>query len=601
MMETRLAQEHEGLPRVQPIVFGEARRRLFGLCHAPIEPAKAVGVVLCNPLGFEALSAHRTYRHLAERLAARGFLTLRFDYDGTGDSAGTAKDADRVRAWLDSIARAVDEVRARTRSPRVVLAGVRFGATLATVAAGELGGVDALVDWAPIISGRVHVRELQAFRLLKPAKERVARPTDGSEEIAGHYFSAQTLASMGSLDLLALPGKVAERALLLPRTERGGDEKRLAERLKANGTDVTWSADTGYAQMMRDDPYEAEVPFATIDRIVAWLDEGRYPERRTPTPATPIATALVAADSRGESAVTETPVTFGEGNRLIGVLSESEQARPHDRPTVLLLNVGANHHVGPHRMNVTLARDLAALGYRAFRFDVSGLGDSVAVPGARENRIYTKDSCADVASAMTLLGQMRGTTRFVLVGLCSGAYLAYHSAVADERVVGQVLLSSYAFEWKEGDPVAPTERRFLSTRFYTRAAFDRRVWLRALRGEVQVRAIARAMLERARARIDAELPNIKARLRGERGPRNEIEAGFLALCDRGVQSLLVSSFNDGGLDMIAGYLGEDARKMRKRPEFVLKVVDDADHTFSSLEAQQVLYGIVSGYLADRFP
>jgi alpha-beta hydrolase superfamily lysophospholipase len=599
-MDTRLAQEQVS-PPVQPIVFGPPHRALFGMCHAATAPAKAVGVVLCNPLGYEALSAHRTYRHLAERLAARGFLTLRFDYDGTGDSSGTSRDPDRVRAWLHSIALAIDEVRARTRSPRVVLGGVRFGATLATLAASEHGGVDALVAWAPIVSGRAHVRELQAFRMLKPAKGRVARPTDGSEEIAGHYFSAPTLASMAAIDLVALTGKVADRALLLPRTERANDENRLAERLRANGTDVTSSADTAYAQMMRDDPYEAQVPFATLDGIVDWLDDGRYPARLASTLAPTVPTVLRAADSRGESAVTETPVTFGENHRLIGVLTEPERVPAHDRPTVLLLNVGANHHVGPHRMNVTLSRDLASLGYRAFRFDVSGLGDSVAVPGSRENRIYTKDSCADVASAMTLLGQLRDSRRFVLVGLCSGAYLAYHTAVADERVVGQILLSSYAFEWKEGDPVAPTERRFLSTRFYTRAVFDRQVWLRALRGEVQVRGIARELLDRARARIEAELPNLKARLLGKRKRRNEIEAGFLALCDRGVQSLLVSSFNDGGLDMIAGYLGDDARKMRKRPEFVLKVVNDADHTFSSLDAQQVLYGIVSRYLADRFP
>jgi alpha-beta hydrolase superfamily lysophospholipase len=600
MMDTRLAQE-QGLPPVQPIVFGPQRRSLFGMCHAPAGPAKAVGVVLCNPLGYEALSAHRTYRHLAEHLAARGFLTLRFDYDGTGDSAGTSKDPDRLRAWLDSIARALDEVRARTRSPRVVLAGVRFGATLATLAASEQGGVDALVAWAPIVSGRTHVRELQAFRLLKPVKGRAARPTDGSEEIAGHYFSAPTLASMAAIDLLGLTGTVADRVLLLPRTERATDERRLAERLKANGTDVTSSADTAYAQMMRDDPYEAEVPSAALDGIVDWLDDGRYPVGRAAPPAPSVTTVLRAADPRGEPVVTETPLAFGPNHRLIGVLTEPEGALAHERPTVLLLNVGANHHVGPHRMNVTLSRDLASLGYRAFRFDVSGLGDSLAAPGSRENRIYTKDSCADVASAMTLLGQLRDSRRFVLVGLCSGAYLAYHTAVADERVVGQVLLSSYAFEWKEGDPVAPTERRFLSTRFYTRAVFDRQVWLRAFRGEVQVRGIARELLERARARLEAELPNLKARLLGKRKRRNEIEAGFHALCDGGVQSLLVSSFNDGGLDMIAGYLGDDARKMRKRPEFVLRVVDDADHTFSSLDAQQVLRDLVSRYLADHFP
>jgi hypothetical protein len=253
-------------------------------------------------------------------------------------------------------------------------------------------------------------------------------------------------------------------------------------------------------------------------------------------------------------------------------------------------------------MNVTLSRELASLGYRTFRFDVAGLGDSAVARGSRENRIYTKDSCADVESAMTLLGGLRDARRFVLVGLCSGAYLAYHTTLADTRVVGQVLLSSFAFEWKEGDPVVPTERStHLSTRFYARALFDRRVWLRALRGEVEVRSIARALLERFATRVDAELPSLRARLLGRGRPQNEVEEGFHAMCDRGVQSLLVSSFNDGGLDMISSYLGTNARKMRGRKEFSLEVVDGADHTFSSLDAQRMLSDIITRYLADRFP
>jgi len=585
-------------PSPLPIVFGAPDRQLFGFCHAPAGPPKALGVVLCNPLGYEALSAHRTYRHLAEGLASRGFLALRFDYDGTGDSAGTAHDPGRLRAWLDSIRAAVAEVRARTGAQQVALFGVRFGAALATLAAGELGGVDSLILWAPILSGRVHVRELQAYRLLKPGKGPKGRASDGSEEIAGHYFSAETLAAMSKVDLLASVGAVAKRALVLHRNERATDEKRLCDRLKADGTDVTLCPERGYALMMRDDPYEAEVPVAALDQIVDWLGEGRYRERRAAPPAKPQDAVLAAGGEEGS--VTETSLQFGPEHRLFGVLTESEKVVGEARPTVILLNVGANHHVGPHRMNVTLSRELASLGYRTFRLDVAGLGDSGVAPGARENRIYTKDSCADVQSAMTVLGQLRNAKRFVLVGLCSGAYLAFHTTVADARVVGQILLSSFAFEWKEGDPVAPTERRVSSNRFYARAIFDRKVWLRAMRGEVAVKAIARALLERLAARVNAELPQLTARLRGVRGPRNDVERGFHAACDRGVQSMLVSSFNDGGLDMITSYLGPDARKMRGRKEFSLDVVEEADHTFSSLDAQRALSNIITRYLRDRF-
>jgi pimeloyl-ACP methyl ester carboxylesterase len=266
------------------------------------------------------------------------------------------------------------------------------------------------------------------------------------------------------------------------------------------------------------------------------------------------------------------------------------------------LNVGANHHVGPHRMNVDLARELAACGYLTFRLDAAGLGDSRVAPGDRENRIYTKDSVADVQSAMTLLSQMRGASRFVLVGLCSGAYLAFHAAIEDARVVGQVLLSPYAFEWKEGDPVTPTMRKpFRSTRFYTRALLDRRVWLRALRGDVELRGIAGALLERFQTQIDTALPSLAARLRGTVGPKNDVERAFVAMCERGVESLMVLSFDDGGVDMVAEYLGSDARKMGGRKNFSFKIVDGADHTFKTIASQDKLRELITSYATSRFP
>jgi alpha-beta hydrolase superfamily lysophospholipase len=597
--DAEATEPHEG---AVPIIFGLSDRPLVGFYHAPNGASThTVAVVLCNPIGYEAMSAHRAYRHLAERLAAQGVPALRFDYDGTGDSSGRSDDPGRLRAWLASIAAALSEVRARG-AHQVALFGVRFGGTLAALAAAEDGNVDDLVVWAPVPSGRIHVRELQAFRMIKERTGSALRRADGAEEVAGHVFARETLGDMSAVDLLAGSHRVAKRALVLRRNERSTEEAVLVEHLKAHGTEVRMAATTGFASMMRDDPYEAEVPVETLDAITKWLLEGRHAERRAPTTTRSSVGSLAIASRQGHPASRETPLLFGEGARLFGVLTEPEAPVPPNRPVVCFLNVGANHHVGPHRMNVDLARELASLGYRTFRFDAAGLGDSRVAPGVRENRIYTKDSIADVKSAMTLLGDMREATRFVLVGLCSGAYLAFHTALEDTRVVGQVLVSPYAFEWKEGDPVAPTMRKpFRSTRFYTRALLDRRVWMRALQGDVELRGIAGALLERFQTQIDAALPSLTAHLQGTRRPKNDVERAFGTMCDRGVESLMVLSFDDGGVDMVAGYLGSDARKMRGRKNFSFKIVEGADHTFKTIASQSTLRELLTSYATTRFP
>src|SRR5690242_13811216 len=83
--------------------FGPEERPLFGWLHRPAGAAPRIGLVICNPFGYEAICAHRSLKHFARTAAENGCAALRFDYDGTGDSAGDDFDADRMNAWIGSV------------------------------------------------------------------------------------------------------------------------------------------------------------------------------------------------------------------------------------------------------------------------------------------------------------------------------------------------------------------------------------------------------------------------------------------------------------------------------------------------------------------
>lgn len=590
---------------MNPVVFGPADRQLFGLYHPPGRtPARGTGVVLCSPLGYEAMCAHRTYRHLATRLAAAGFPVLRFDYHGTGDSAGEPDEPGRVRAWLDNVGAAIEQLRAMAGVREVDLFGVRFGATLAAVAAGERSDVRSLVLWGPCTSGRSYVRELRAFRMIReqggqpsPAPER-----DGDEDVAGYMFDRATVADLTAVDLLARRGRPAARALVLPRDDLPGGEKRLAAHLEACGVQTALRAEPGYAGMMRD-PQDTIVPGNTLDGIVDWLQRSEDAACAEAPARTSTSSVLLTRSSASRAGVREEALFFGEQSRVFGILSEpgAGPANP-DLPAVVFLNVGANHRVGPNRMYVTLARELAARGYVSFRFDVAGIGDSPVDSSACENRLYSKDSVADVKAAMTFLTRIRGVKRFVLAGVCSGAYLAFHAGMEDARVAGQIVINPQTFEWKEGDSVELSIRRsYKSTRHYMRALLDRRVWTEVLRGEVNVRGIASVLHQRFTDGAGARIRELMARSRGRPPPCTEIERAFRAMSDRGVHSLLVFSSNDGGLDMIEKHLGRNARKMKARDNFRLAIVEGADHTFTPIDARRELHQLVTRFVAGAFP
>jgi alpha-beta hydrolase superfamily lysophospholipase len=587
-----------------PIVFGPEAAQIFGLYHPP-NPTVAcgTGVVLCNPFGHEAMCTHRTYRHLAERLASAGFHAFRFDYHGTGDSSGDAGDPARLRTWLDGIGAAIDELRVVAGVRAVNLFGVRLGATLATLAAAERRDVQGLVLWAPFVKGGAYVRELRAFRKIAEQAGQHASSAlcEGDEEVAGHVFKRATAAELSAIDLLAHRERFVDRAIVLSRDDLPGGEARLAQHLDACGVETVLRVEPGYARMMRD-PQDTIVPYAMLDTILAWVGE-----RREPAPTPPVvfdhSCVLTASSHATGCPVREEPVSFGDGGRLFGILTERcVQPDVCGRPAIVFLNVGANHRVGPNRMYVTLARDLAALGCLCLRFDIAGLGDSRVADGIDENMVYSTTSLGDVEAAITFLTRIRGAARVVLLGICSGAYLAFRAGLMDPRIVGEVLINPQTFERKEGDSIDLWRRpNYKSTRYYLGAMLDRGVWRQALRRGLDLRGVGRVLRERLAARAIASLDEAMASWRGRPPPRTDVEQAFRAMSDRGIKSLLVFSSNDGGLDMIEKHLGRDACKLQGGRNVELAIIAGADHTFTAIQSRRVLYSLITRFVERAYP
>lgn len=473
-----------------PIAFGAPERRCFGWFHPAAKKTRAVGIVLCKPVGYEGNCAYETFTELAERLSMAGFPVIRLDYHGTGDSAGTDADPDRVRAWKDSISAAVDEVQSLGGVTRVSLTGVRIGATLAAAVAAERGGVESLVLWAPCISGRHFARELKMSSQVGVAAREDAVPSNGDIEALGYLYTGATLRDLSSLDLQKLSPWPSKSVLFVARDDLPG-EGPLPPALRQAGIAVTYRELPGYAKMMVE-PHEGDVAHETLDEIVTWLSDA-HPETGDGTLQR--GSALPAQREALFDGIREVPLIFGAEQNLFGVLAGPAEAPPPSDPrsrvAVLMLNVGTNHRVGPNRMYVKMARAWAARGYQSLRFDLAGIGDSRVAAGYSKTRLYSKGSTADVQTAMDALGAL-GCDRFVLIGLCSGAYVAFQTARTDPRVAGQVLLNPRRLSWREGDTLdSVMTESYKSTRFYRRALFEPNTYTRLLRGEIDVRGISR--------------------------------------------------------------------------------------------------------------
>ena len=93
---------------------------------------------------------------------------------------------------------------------------------------------------------------------------------------------------------------------------------------------------------------------------------------------------------------------------------------------VFVLQPGsAEHRVGPGRFQVLAARELAARGTRAIRFDRRITGDSTPVRVGEPNLIFAEEWIDDVDS---LVEHLVGDAPVAHVGLCSGAWVAARMA-----------------------------------------------------------------------------------------------------------------------------------------------------------------------------
>ena len=587
-------------PAPTPIVFDGPHGPLAGFHHVARPPfARDSTVVLCPPIGYDAMLTHRTYRHLAERLSALGFHVLRFDYHGTGDSAGRADEPRRLEAWMASIDAAIDHLAARTGIRRTSLFGVRTGGLLAAATADRREDVATLVLWAPGQNGRAYVREFRAFNTVKVRPESSNGAQDQEDEVvAGYFFSAETLNALSQINLMSAGFGAVKRALVLGRDDMPGAEPRLAAHLVAKGVQAEHPTVAGYAGMMRDAEFST-LPDAALGCIVDWMAAAHEPAATPPLVVPSARSERLLTANRAGKPVHERALAYDDAGRLFGILAQpAEPVGRRGRTAILFLNVGSNHHIGPHRMYVTLSRELAALGFTAFRFDVAGLGDSRAHPGTKENQLYSRASIGDVQQAMTFLVRTIEAERFVLFGICSGAYLAFHTTVADPRVSGQILVNPQTFQWREGDSLELKIKKesYKATRFYRQALFRKDTWVRLYRQEINLLGIADELYDRSRQQLASRVSRALSMTNGA----GKVARSFADISDRGTYSLLVYSGNDGGIDVIEAHLGTGGGRMRRRKNFRFELIDGADHTITPLPAQEKLERLLGGYMCSVF-
>jgi pimeloyl-ACP methyl ester carboxylesterase len=279
------------------------------------------------------------------------------------------------------------------------------------------------------------------------------------------------------------------------------------------------------------------------------------------------------SDPVGEG-VQERIAHFGRPQTLVGVMSLPASSAATRDQAVVIVNVGVIHRVGPNRLHVQLARQLASDGFVTLRFDLSGIGDSEP----RRDRVVPDAVRQDMSDALSYLQASVKATSFVLVGLCSGANTSLRFARLHPGVVAAVLLDPY---------FCKTPGFYL--RHYGRRILRWESWRNALTGHGGQRRVGDSPGEdEARAGNGLGAPPRVI-------PKAEMEECIAELAERGVQLLHVFTGGHEGYNH-KGQFWEAFPRFKGKPGIQVEFLASADHTFRRSRNRRAVIALIRDWL-----
>ncbi len=137
------------LPKSQKLKLDGPAGNLEALLEAPQDTDVAGCAVVCHPHPLHGGTMQNKVSHtLARSFVGQGFIALRFNFRGVGESDGAF---DEGRGEIEDVFAAMDYLSRKTPDLPLWIAGFSFGAAMAVRAAAERS-TDGLISIAPAVS-----------------------------------------------------------------------------------------------------------------------------------------------------------------------------------------------------------------------------------------------------------------------------------------------------------------------------------------------------------------------------------------------------------------------------------------------------------------
>ncbi|WP_150525342.1 alpha/beta hydrolase [Roseibium sediminis] len=553
----------------------------FAGCHGiltfpPSEDRLATSVLLLRPWGFDELCTRKFFRALAERLAAKGMTSLRFDYPGTVDALDPPE-GQSLESWLAAAEAGIELLKRQSGCKDVVLFGFGLGSFIAGLLA-DHPSVRSVVHAAPVTSPRRYFREttLRAKVIIEGLGLPETALAKDATSIAGLVMDDRLVSDIKS----ATTPSTTKPSLVVARPGIDADQQ-FSSGLRESGSKIDELSFVGYDRLM-EDPTASVIPHTLLDEIADWCAESNSrPNRRTENMPPPAA-ALDGSDFQEEGHY------IGEAPGLYAIECRP-RAITQNAPVFVFLNSGYDHHGGWARAWVDASRRLAAKGAVSLRVDFANIGDSGPQDGAPEQVLYSDGPILDTHAILDFL-RKRHEGPITLVGRCSGAYTAFHAAYRDDRISQLLLCNQVRLIWDPEESLTdPARMGPRSMGDYKKRFVDPKTLKRLVTGDISIPGVLRGLGSHAKTRLSHLLAPIFPNISKHARFRAECHKMFRALKERDVAMHFVCSDADQSLEQLALYFGKGQKGLAAYPNTSLMILPGADHNLTPRPARLALF------------
>jgi hypothetical protein len=287
--------------------------------------------------------------------------------------------------------------------------------------------------------------------------------------------------------------------------------------------------------------------------------------------------------------------TKGDGGRLCSV-----ECRPVGReanPTWLILLTGrAVRHIGPNRIWVRIARELAAKGFASLRLDGRSVGDSDGEGnGLMPNEEYYQEHIYDDIENVMGVAVKQGAKKFLMTGICSGATASYQIAWRRNDVKAIVLLNLLQLKHDPEDDEAAVAQQ--AAKF----AFRKELWLNLDNYKRLFKVGLSPQMRKvifSRATVTAPIKKLYTLVKSRLSPNGPsyIVTGYNELAEKkGVAIDVFLSQGDLSVNFIERHFGPDLAKLSRAVR--VHRVEHTDHTIRALHAQEHFFEVLRAAVA----